>query len=485
MAIYPTTFEKHVEAIDGMLRWKIVYKPYLLASADSVSITDIIPTGVQLPLGEGGQPMISTDPKEADKSKIKIQSYTIKTESHYYKYELDSSASNTLDVKYSSENEQGKLTFTPQDRSKGYIIEYFTPYSADARAGMTITNEAKLWVNNDSTSYRSSSASHTIEAGFSISAWLSQIGGVQITKVDADEPSKKLSGAVFVLKDKQNHIVKKGATNEKGELVFAPLGIGEYTLEEETAPNGYTKSADVYRVIVSKNEQGTGKKTVVKKVENNTETALSEPLIEVGNKKIPPSGGGTNQGGGNVPKDPQTPPSTPPSTGGSGGGTPNNQSSVRPDPSTPAKNKDKDPTEPGKKSEDKKTEEKPDPTPEPAPIPVNTDPNPSNENPPQNPNSNSSIGSPSGSGSGGRRIIGYTPTGEPIYDDATPFGNREKVEQAQKSKQGKNDPSRIASAPKTGVGQISLSSMGLAWGSFISLIIALCDRSLSKKRINK
>ncbi len=459
MAIYPTSFEKHVEAIDGMLRWKIVYKPYLLASADSVSITDIIPTGVQLPLGADGQPMILTDPKEADKSKIKIQSYTIKTESHYYKYELDSSASNTLDVKYSVEDGQGKLTFTPQDKSKGYIIEYFTPYSAEAKAGMKITNEAKLWVNHSE--HKSASASHTIESGFSISAWLSKIGGVQITKVDADEPSKKLSGAVFELRDKQNNIVKQGATNEKGELIFAPLAVGEYTLREITAPSGYDKSEVSYTISVTQN--GKDKQTVVTKT-GESNPVENNPLIEISNKKkttTPPPTGGGNQGG-----NPPTPPST---GGGSGGENPNNnQSNVRPNPPTPPK-----------QEEDKTPNENPIPE----PIPVN--PNPSNENPPQNPNSNPSTESPSGSGSGGRRIIGYTADGEPIYDDVTPFGNREKEEQAKKSKQSKNKPGRIGSAPKTGAGQISLSSIGLASGSVAILIIALRERFLTKKRINK
>ena len=325
---------------------------------------------------------------------------------------------------------------------------------------MTITNEAKLWTGE--TEYRSASASHTIEAGFSISAWLSQIGGVQITKVDADEPSKKLSGAVFELRDKQNNIVKQGATNEKGELIFAPLAVGEYILREITAPNGYTKSSDVHRVIVSKNEQGTGKKTVVKKVENNTETALGEPLIQISNKKTPPSGGG-NQGG-----NPPTPPST---GGGSGGENPNNnQSNVRPNPPTPPK------------QEEDKT---PNQNPIPEPIPVNLNPNPSNENPPQNPNSNPSTESPSGSGSGGRRIIGYTADGEPIYDDATPFGNREREEMAKKARQSNGKPGKIASAPKTGAGQVSLSSVSLLSGCIAILIIALRENFLNKKRINK
>ncbi|MDO5095169.1 MAG: SpaA isopeptide-forming pilin-related protein [Peptostreptococcaceae bacterium] len=460
---------KASDAKNDVVQWVVNYQPYLLAATqENVKLVDTIPEGIDLQMDENGKPI------------IEIEEQTM-GESYAYKNpkKLTLEEANAPIVNYNPDNRQ--LSIEISDKAKAYRISYFTPYSAKAQelsgnTGVRISNTIQLLHGEEV--YRSQSASHEIKAGFSISAWLSKIGGVQITKVDADEPTKKLRGAIFGLYQ-GNLEIKQGATNEKGELIFAPLAVGEYTLREITSPNGYDKSEVSYTISVTQN--GKDKQTVVTKT-GESNPVENKPLIQISNKKTtttpPPTGGGANQGSGNTPKDPPTPPSTPPSTSGSGGGTPNNSSNVRPNPSTPTENKDKNPTNP-----EQKPAEKPNPTPEPAPIPVNTNPKPgTNLN---NNNSNPSSVRPSGTSSGRRRIIGYTPEGEPIYDDATPFDNREKEDQAKKSKQNKNNPGRIGSAPKTGTGQISLSSIGMASGSFAILIVALRERFLSKKRINK
>lgn len=63
-------------------------------------------------------------------------------------------------------------------------------------------------------------------------------GSLKVVKVDADETEKYLEGAIFELTDEKGQTME-GTTDSDGEIVFADLAIGTYTLIETKAPAGY------------------------------------------------------------------------------------------------------------------------------------------------------------------------------------------------------------------------------------------------------
>ncbi|MGF2145252.1 MSCRAMM family protein [Vagococcus fluvialis] len=103
------------------------------------------------------------------------------------------------------------------------------------------------------------------------------LGEVRIRKMDSDEITNRLKGAVFAL-----YKVEKGkddkqigellTTDNTGELVISKLDIGDYYLKEVQAPDGYEKTDKLYEFEITKD--------LIKAVENI--------LIDVPNKKIVP-----------------------------------------------------------------------------------------------------------------------------------------------------------------------------------------------------
>ncbi|MBO0420752.1 choice-of-anchor A family protein [Vagococcus fluvialis] len=103
------------------------------------------------------------------------------------------------------------------------------------------------------------------------------LGEVRIRKMDSDEITNRLKGAVFTLykvekgkDDKQ--VGKLLTTDDTGELVISKLEIGHYYLKEVQAPDGYEKTDKLYEFEITKD--------LIKAVENI--------LIDVPNKKIVP-----------------------------------------------------------------------------------------------------------------------------------------------------------------------------------------------------
>ncbi|MEY8388382.1 prealbumin-like fold domain-containing protein [Oscillospiraceae bacterium 38-13] len=67
-------------------------------------------------------------------------------------------------------------------------------------------------------------------------------------KVDADNPSRGLAGAVIKITGVDNSFVGTYVTGEGGYLTDVPwdtMPIGSYEAEEVTPPEGFTKSPDV------------------------------------------------------------------------------------------------------------------------------------------------------------------------------------------------------------------------------------------------
>lgn len=66
-----------------------------------------------------------------------------------------------------------------------------------------------------------------------------KLGAVEVTKVDEKDATKVLAGAEFELRDSDDKLVGTKTTDEAGQLDFAGLQPGKYTLTETVAPKGY------------------------------------------------------------------------------------------------------------------------------------------------------------------------------------------------------------------------------------------------------
>lgn len=70
--------------------------------------------------------------------------------------------------------------------------------------------------------------------------------GATITVKKVDSAGEPLAGAVFVLENSRGDAVYEAVSNSRGEASFTGVGSGEYTLLEESAPEGYVKSDQSY-----------------------------------------------------------------------------------------------------------------------------------------------------------------------------------------------------------------------------------------------
>ena len=78
-----------------------------------------------------------------------------------------------------------------------------------------------------------------------------QDGEGTIRKVDADDPTKGLAGAVIKITGVDNNFVGTYTTGAGGYLTDVPwkqMPVGSYTAEEMTPPEGYTKSPDQHKI---------------------------------------------------------------------------------------------------------------------------------------------------------------------------------------------------------------------------------------------
>ncbi|KAA0777170.1 TQXA domain-containing protein [Bacillus sp. AR2-1] len=64
-------------------------------------------------------------------------------------------------------------------------------------------------------------------------------GSVKLLKVDNEDISKKLEGAVFELKDASGKVIGEYKTDKNGEINVKDLLYGKYSFVEKTSPNGY------------------------------------------------------------------------------------------------------------------------------------------------------------------------------------------------------------------------------------------------------
>ncbi|TCW58210.1 LPXTG-motif cell wall-anchored protein/choice-of-anchor A domain-containing protein [Bacillus thuringiensis] len=92
------------------------------------------------------------------------------------------------------------------------------------------------------------------------------MGKMKLIKVDTSDKNKKLAGAKFHIEDSNKKVVGELITDGQGEAISKELPIGNYTLVEVEAPQGYELLKDKIAIKIEKD-------TVVE--------------IKIGNKKLP------------------------------------------------------------------------------------------------------------------------------------------------------------------------------------------------------
>ena len=131
--------------------------------------------------------------------------------------------------------------------------------------GSVVAPKAKVHGNGSSINGQLFASSLHQEGGFELhnftSRWnwdLDLKGSISIEKVDSEDSSIKLSGAVFEVKDSEGAVVDTITTDENGVGTSKKLPYGNYTLEEVRAPSGYELSEASKNVTIDSNGQTIG-----------------------------------------------------------------------------------------------------------------------------------------------------------------------------------------------------------------------------------
>ena len=114
------------------------------------------------------------------------------------------------------------------------------------------------------------------------------VGEGSIRKVDADDPTKGLAGAVIKITGVDNSFVGTYTTGEGGYLTDVPwdsMPIGSYTAEEVTPPEGYTKSPDQSKVKQSFHWDGRSDVSLV--FENDSKVKVKLLKLDDSNNPLP------------------------------------------------------------------------------------------------------------------------------------------------------------------------------------------------------
>lgn len=147
------------------------------------------------------------------------------------------------------------ITFN-QTIDKAYRVKYDT-FFLGGGGNQSVVNEAKLtYTSNDTTGDNADEANYNQSFNFSGSASNTK-GQFTITKVDADDPTKKLDGAVFELWTAASGgvLIERVSESVDGEYTFkSKLGQGgSYYLIETQAPAFYDKESSPYKNRVKVN----------------------------------------------------------------------------------------------------------------------------------------------------------------------------------------------------------------------------------------
>lgn len=230
------SLNKKDAASQGFLIWTVDYKPYG-AAFENLHIEDQIPQGADLRVDSDGKIVIKDNIK-VNKLKISQNGYAALGD------EIDLEKQSNI-IAYDSQTKV--LRFNIPDCKENYRLTYVTEITGDE--GLEVTNKVSL--KGGTFTAPESEDKYKVEKN-AASASFSRNGWVEIDKVN--ELSLPLGGAEFTL---YNHdkstVVRKGISNDKGNLKLGAIPEGSYILKETIAPVGYILDETEYKVTVVKN----------------------------------------------------------------------------------------------------------------------------------------------------------------------------------------------------------------------------------------
>ncbi|MFD2670591.1 collagen binding domain-containing protein [Marinicrinis sediminis] len=140
-----------------------------------------------------------------------------------------------------------EIVFT-QAFDQPYILEYQS--FIQASHGETVSNEVDFRGTGILSGTTNSNKNYQIQLSGGSGSGSGTVGSLTVTKVDVDDPSEVLQGAVFSLYFQSNgQLIQIATTDANGEVTFDHLLFTDYKLVEEQAPAGYELSVHNEQVI--------------------------------------------------------------------------------------------------------------------------------------------------------------------------------------------------------------------------------------------
>ncbi len=131
----------------------------------------------------------------------------------------------------------------PSPVSGGYILTFSTDVTDKSQS--PFVNTASF--NGSGQPNTGEEAPINVAWAGSGSSGTGDVGSMEVIKVDAEDNSILLQGAVFELEDKYGNIVKRVTSDASGSALFDRLRFDvNYIVHEVTAPTGYTLSSEDY-----------------------------------------------------------------------------------------------------------------------------------------------------------------------------------------------------------------------------------------------
>ncbi|WP_367660022.1 collagen binding domain-containing protein [Cytobacillus gottheilii] len=174
-----------------------------------------------------------------------------------------------------NEGDDGEETFEILFKNQidsPYILEYQSMILA--KVGDTIKNDVDFTGKEITDEVTESVSSIVVKRTTGMGTGEGVLGSLTVTKVDRNDESKKLSGAVFTLLDADSGAeIASGETDQNGEITFDRLLLGTYLLKEDQAPEGYV-------VGINDTEAVTLEQEVTEKVIKNDKIITDVQLIK-------------------------------------------------------------------------------------------------------------------------------------------------------------------------------------------------------------
>ncbi|MBU5293034.1 hypothetical protein KQH90_03160, partial [Anaerosalibacter bizertensis] len=220
---------------------------------------------------------------ELDTSSVKLIKLIVDKDGKYK--EGEEVALDASNVKYNPETRKFEFHFTGEI-TEAHVLKFRTDI-ADSHKDATFTNT----INFKGSSRTTTDTSEEIKVRFQIGgggAGGSSRGSINVVKVDGEDESIKLEGAVFELLDTFGNVLKTSEpTGENGEALFKGLKFDTtYYIREKVSPDKYALSDEVYEFQLNNED---GKKDIEYKFENKKIRGTIE-FSKLGEDKKPLAG---------------------------------------------------------------------------------------------------------------------------------------------------------------------------------------------------